>query len=70
MIPTRQDFTDAIVTLRYYFGAADEQAKFDRFDYRQKFEYWGLAARVPSWSATGLVLLTRSLRDAFPPRAR
>jgi cytochrome b subunit of formate dehydrogenase len=41
MVPTKQDFRDAIVTLRYYLGISEEQARFGRFDYRQKFEYWG-----------------------------
>src|SRR3974377_1642555 len=42
MIPTKKDFRDAIITLRYYLGLSDEQARFDRYEYRQKFEYWGL----------------------------
>ena len=42
IVPNRKDFTDAIQTLRYYLGRADAPARFDRFDYRQKFEYWGL----------------------------
>jgi formate dehydrogenase gamma subunit len=56
MIPGRKDFADAIKTLRYYLGASDEQAQFDRFDYRQKFEYWGLVMGGLLMVATGLVL--------------
>ena len=40
IVPTRSDFTDAIVNLRFYLGLSDEQPRFDRFDFRQKFEYW------------------------------
>ncbi len=57
LVPTRKDFTDAIVTLRYYLGMSDEHAKFDRFDYRQKFEYWGLVLGAVVVISTGLVLL-------------
>ena len=57
MIPSKQDFRDAVQTLRYYFGAADKPAKFDRFDYRQKFEYWGLLLGSTIVVGTGLVLL-------------
>ena len=57
LVPTRQDFTDAIVTIRYYLGASERQAKFDRFDYRQKFEYWGLVLGSLVVVSTGLVLL-------------
>ena len=38
----RKDFQDAIDNLRYYLGRADAAPKFARYDYRQKFEYWGL----------------------------
>jgi formate dehydrogenase subunit gamma len=57
MVPTRQDFLDAKQTLRYYFGLTDRQAKFDRFDYRQKFEYWGLLLGSGIVVGTGMVLL-------------
>lgn len=57
MIPSKQDFRDAVQTLRYYFGAADKPARFDRFDYRQKFEYWGLLLGSAIVVGTGLVLL-------------
>ncbi len=57
MVPTRQDFRDAVQTLRYYFGVTDKQARFDRFDYRQKFEYWGLLLGAGVVVGTGLVLL-------------
>ena len=54
MVPTRQDFEDAVQTLRYYLGLTEKQARFDRFDYRQKFEYWGLligrrSSSAPAW---------------------
>ena len=56
MVPGRKDFVDAIKTLRYYLGASDEQARFDRFDYRQKFEYWGLVMGGLLMVGTGLIL--------------
>lgn len=37
-----QDFRDAIAVLRYDLGISDVHPKFDRFDFRQKFEYWGI----------------------------
>ena len=57
MVPTRQDFLDAVQTLRYYFGLTDKQARFDRYDYRQKFEYWGMLLGSAIVAGTGLVLL-------------
>ena len=67
MIPTRQDYADAVQTLRYYFGTTDRPAKFDRFDYRQKFEYWGLLLGSMIVVSTGLLLLFPILTARFLP---
>jgi cytochrome b subunit of formate dehydrogenase len=75
LVPTRQDFRDAVTTLRYYLGLSDQQARFDRFDYRQKFEYWGLVLGAAVVVATGFILLypatlTRFLPGEFVPAAQ
>lgn len=75
LVPTRQDFRDAVTTLRYYLGLADHQARFDHFDYRQKFEYWGLVLGAAVVVATGFILLypatlTRVLPGEFVPAAQ
>jgi len=67
MIPGRKDFVDAIHTLRYYLGASDRQAKFDRFDYRQKFEYWGLLMGGLLMVATGFILYVPLVVTRFLP---
>lgn len=67
LVPTRKDFRDAIVTLRYYLGVSEQQARFDRFDYRQKFEYWGLVLGATVVVATGSVLLYPSALTSVLP---
>ncbi|MBP1635255.1 MAG: deca-heme C-type cytochrome-like protein [Acidobacteria bacterium] len=67
LVPTRRDFEDAIQQLRYYLGAADAPARFDRFDYRQKFEYWGLVFGAVIVIATGVVLLFPLAATRFLP---
>jgi len=57
LVPTRQDFLDAIQQLQYYLGMTDTPARFDKFDYKQKFEYWGLVLGAVIVISTGLVLL-------------
>lgn len=42
MLPSLKDFRDVVATLKYSFGFSDRQSQFGRFDYRQKFEYWGI----------------------------
>ena len=67
LVPTRQDFRDAITTLRYYLGLSDQHAKFDRFDYKQKFEYWGLVLGASIVAGTGFVLLYPTTVTLFLP---
>ncbi len=42
MLATLKDARDVVSSLRYGFGFANEPPQFSRFDYRQKFEYWGM----------------------------
>lgn len=75
LVPTRRDFQDAIVTLRYYLRLSDTRAQFDRFDYREKFEYWGLVIGAVAMVSTGFVLyfplaVTRLLPGELIPVAK
>jgi formate dehydrogenase gamma subunit len=75
MIASRKDFLDAVAMLRYYLRISDKQPRFDRFDYRQKFEYWGMVLGGMLMIATGFMLLypvivTRLLPGEFIPVAR
>ncbi len=56
MMLGRKDFTDAIDNLRYYAGYLDTPPKFGRYDYRQKFEYWGLVFGGFIMVSTGFIL--------------
>ncbi len=57
IVPRRQDYLDALATLRWYLGLSKQKPLFDRYDYRQKFEYWGMVAGSMIMVATGVVLL-------------
>jgi formate dehydrogenase subunit gamma len=67
MVPTRKDFRDAITMMRYYLRLSGEQARFDRFDYRQKFEYWGMVFGSLVIIVTGYMLLFPILTTRFLP---
>lgn len=56
IIITKKDFTDAITNLKYYFGFTDHPALCDRYDYRQKFEYWGVILGGLIMIVTGFIL--------------
>jgi formate dehydrogenase gamma subunit len=75
IVPSRKDFRDAAMMMRYYLRLSDEQARFDRYDYRQKFEYWGLVLGSMLMIVTGFmlylpVLTTRWLPGEVIPAAK
>ena len=67
MVPGRKDFRDAVVNLKYYLGSADAPPKFDRYDYRQKFEYWGMIVGSLVMVLSGFVLYFPMLFASYLP---
>ena len=57
MVPGPKDFRDVVTTLRYYLRISDVRAQFDRFDYKEKFEYWGIIFGSLIMISTGFLLL-------------
>jgi len=56
MLLSVRDFRDAVDFLRYCLGWAEAPPRFGRFDYRQKFEYWGLVFGGFVMALTGFIL--------------
>jgi formate dehydrogenase subunit gamma len=67
MIPTKHDFEDAVATLKYYLGLRDHGPKYDRYDYKQKFEYWGLVVGNVIMVLTGIILIYPTVLARFLP---
>jgi formate dehydrogenase subunit gamma len=67
IIPTRQDFRDAIMMVRYYLRLSEDQPRFGRFDYRQKWEYWGMVLGAVVMIVTGFMLYFPVLTARFLP---
>ncbi len=67
MLPTVKDLRDIINELRYSFGFVDKQPQFDRYDYRQKFEYWGIIFGSFILIISGLILIFPVLTAQFLP---
>jgi formate dehydrogenase subunit gamma len=75
IVPTQQDFRDAINTLKYYLGLSDRPPPFDRYDYKQKWEYWGLVVGNVIMILSGLILFfpttaARLVPGQFIPAAK
>jgi len=56
MVPTKKDFEDAILQLKYYLGMTDKHPMYDRYTYKEKFEYWGLVVGNVIMVMTGFIL--------------
>lgn len=56
MVPTRKDFEDSILQLRYYLGMTQHHPRYDRYDYKMKFEYWGLVFGNVIMIVSGFIL--------------
>jgi formate dehydrogenase subunit gamma len=67
IVPTRRDMLDAVVALKQQLGMSDEHARYGRFDYKQKFEYWGLVLGGTVMITTGFILLVPSLATHVLP---
>lgn len=67
MVIHRKDFIDAIDNIKYYLGITEQPARCDRFDYKQKFEYWGVVVGGMLMIATGAMLWFPTLVTRFLP---
>lgn len=56
MWPTRKDFADFIDTVRYGLGLRDAPPRYDRFQFREKFDYFAVYWGMPVMVFSGLVL--------------
>jgi formate dehydrogenase subunit gamma len=56
MIPTRKDASDWWETSLYYFGLRRDLPAYDRFNFREKFDYFAVFWGLPVMMFSGLVL--------------
>ncbi len=66
MTPTRQDFQDTLGTVRHYIRGTP-RPKTGKFDFTQKFEYWGLFLGGILMSVTGTALVFPEFVTRFLP---
>lgn len=67
MLPRPQDARDAAHMLGYLLGRRAVPPRFDRFDFRQKLEYWALMWGTGLMGATGLILMFPLVAAQFLP---
>ncbi len=57
MIPTGQDFVKLVQELGYFLGLRKERPQYDRFNWREKFDYWAIFWGMPVMAGSGFILM-------------
>ncbi len=70
-----QDVRNVLADIAYLLGLREERPAFDRYDYRQKFEYWAVVWGTVIMAVTGLIMwfpetITRWVPGVVIPAAR
>ncbi|OGL40182.1 MAG: hypothetical protein A2042_09930 [Candidatus Schekmanbacteria bacterium GWA2_38_11] len=66
--PELNDFKDFIMTLKYYLRISSEKARFEKFNFIQKFQYWGVIAGTFIMGVTGIILWFKDFSMAALPK--
>ncbi len=67
-VPTIKDVTDLVQNFRYLFGLSKEAAKFDRYSYKEKFDYWAVFWGMVIMAGSGLMMWFPDIAAQFFPR--
>ncbi|MBI4295760.1 MAG: cytochrome b/b6 domain-containing protein [Chloroflexi bacterium] len=57
MLPSLKDFTDLFKELQYFLGVTRKKPQFDRFSWREKFDYWAIFWGMPVMVISGLIMI-------------
>ncbi len=67
IIPSGQDFINLYQELLYFTGLRKEKPEYDRFNWREKFDYWAIFWGMPVMVGSGFVLMYPVLVTRFLP---
>lgn len=67
-LPMLKDFTDLGDNLRYLLGVAEKPAHFDRYSYKEKFDYWAVFWGMFMIGGSGVMMWFPDLGTAIAPR--
>lgn len=63
-----QDFRDFVIDIFYSLNLSQTHADFEKYSYREKFQYWGVAAGVLIMTFTGLILWFQDIAMSVMPK--
>ena len=67
MIPQSRDFVNLYKELRYFVGLSRERPAYDRFNWREKFDYWAIFWGMPVMAGSGFILMFPVLATKYLP---
>jgi cytochrome b subunit of formate dehydrogenase len=67
MIPSSKDLQDLFQEFGYFLGLRKERPKFDRFNWREKFDYWAIFWGMPVMVISGFILMYPVFATKFLP---
>ena len=56
LLPAPKDVMDLFVQIRYFLGKTDKHARFGRFSYVEKFDYWAVYWGMVVMVGSGIIL--------------
>jgi len=67
MIPSRQDFVNLFREIGYFIGLRKQRPSYDRFNWREKFDYWAIFWGMPVMAGSGFILMYPIFITKFLP---
>ncbi len=68
LLPGPKDAMDVIQNIKYFLRLSNEKARFDRFSYIEKFDYWAVYWGVVVMVGSGLLLWFQDITLRFFPK--
>jgi len=56
MVPSPRDFMNLFKEIQYFMGLTKEKPQFDRFNWREKFDYWAIFWGLPVIGISGFIM--------------
>lgn len=67
-VPSLKDVKDLFQNMRYFLGLTKEPPKFDRYSYKEKFDYWAVFWGMVIMGGSGLMLWFPHIATRYLPR--
>ncbi len=67
MVPNPGDFVKFFQELGYFLGLRKDEPRYDRFNWREKFDYWAIFWGMPIMAGSGFILMYPILVTKYLP---